>query len=281
MAGHAAGLAVEQIQARLGLGRDGRRIAVEEAAEGRVDEDQRPLEGRDRPADVLVVHFPAVGLLEGLLVLGNVADGLQGGRFVGHSHLDRVEDRHAWPGGPGWASGRPRRTTGAAAALSVVGAFRLPNCSVALRDSLRDGPLIGEAAGHVMAGGAGDGVVLGEPRVEIELPAQLDALGRHQVVGGDVGRPGDRIEPGRGLGHVRIELQFLKFRQLLFRAGVAMFALGRLGRGIGGQQRPCQASGKRPAQQRQRCRMPVPDHLGVSHRYGPFKKNFSNTLSAI
>ncbi len=128
VASRAAGLAVEQFQARLGLGRDGRRIAVEEPAERGVHEDQRPLEGRDGPANVLVVHFPTVGLLEGLLIFGHVANGLQA-RSLRRACPSRPDLGSAsWPGGPGSASGRPRRTICSRAALSVVGAFRLPSC---------------------------------------------------------------------------------------------------------------------------------------------------------
>ena len=212
VAGDAARLAVEQLPPRLRLGRNRLGIAVEEPPEGRIDEHQRPLEGREGPLHVGVVHLPAVGLLEGLRIVGVAANDLQDGVFVGHSHLDRIEDRHARLA---VQAGRPPVPKEHLKDGRVERRRRVSLAQLAV-DPLGDRSPIGEPPRHVMTGRAGHGAVAGESRVEVELPPQRDPLGGQLVVFGDEGRPDHGVETGRRLVAIAPGLQFLKFRQLVF-----------------------------------------------------------------
>src|SRR4029453_8404451 len=152
-------------------------------------------------------------LLEHLLVPGVRGDRLHGRVARRLPHLDRIQDGQLrlllQARGPAVEEERleeervQRGRRGATAEL--------------IADALGHRPLIGEAAAHVVAGRAGDRAVLRETGVEVELPPERHALGRHQVVGRDDLLPQHVVDAGRRRGDVRDGAELVEQRYLFGR----------------------------------------------------------------
>jgi hypothetical protein len=233
MTGGAARLAVEQFPAGLRLGRQGRRVARQEATEGRIQEYQRPFEGPDGPAQVLVVHLPAKGLLEGRLVLGVAGDRLHRRGLIREPHLDRIQNRL-----PGLV---------VQAGRAAVPEHRLQQGRVRRRrriafadllaDSQGSGQPVRKAARHVVAGRARYRAVGRQTLVEVQLAAQRHSLGRQRVVFRQVSREHHRIESRRRLDRRVVRDQLGQQLHLIRDRGRAQFVSRNLGRRFAGNSR--------------------------------------------
>ena len=194
-------LPLKRVQPARASSRDGRGVAGQEAVEGGVEEDERALEGGDGALDVAVVDLAPVGLLK----LGVVALLLQrghGGRLVRHGHLHRVQD-----GLPGLVL---QRGGPAVEELAVQerGVHRGGGVSPAelVAHPLGHRSPVGEAAGDVVAGRAGDGAVTAT------APSRSRASGRARSAPGSGRCPGHRGCPDLAIDGRRRRQRVRAFR---------------------------------------------------------------------
>ena len=179
-------------------------VAGEEAVERRVEEDQRALEGGD-----------GARRCRRSCGAGRTPPGTCAGTRGRRRSPATAAAPSGWPISIGLMIGSFACSSSVAARPSQE--LRLQNEGVHRRrrvapaelvaDALGHRPLIGEAAAHVVAGRAGDGAVGRQPRVEVELLPERDALGRHLVVGRHQHAvPEHRVRARRRLGQVAITL---------------------------------------------------------------------------
>src|SRR5258708_16415078 len=150
-----AGLGVEQFPTAFGRVADGTGVSCNEMIIGRIEGNQRPFVGGNGAQHILLVRASAEGLHEAALIVLVTCDPRYSIGDTGRAHLEGVGDRH-------------RRLLLEAIDPAVPELMSVIECiqnrwrvtlTGAAVDANGGGPAIGEGAGRIVAGGAGDSAI--------------------------------------------------------------------------------------------------------------------------